>query len=159
MMRSFFFSMLLSAAVFAGENQAPVLVISPIAGASQGAATGGALVGLYREEGRLRYGLTALGTGGASRWAGASLDARWSFLEARVTPYLGAGVGAFAIQTNGLDQGIQPSLAFETGLDVGRFFAGGRMLLPLGTHTAGVAAHDTGGVGSPALLAQIGFAL
>jgi hypothetical protein len=155
MIRIFAASMFLSLAAVANENPAPVLVISPVAG-SGGV---GAMAGFYRDEGKLRYGVSALGTGGYSRWAGASLDARWSLFDTSFTPYFGAGMGAFSITSNGIDLGIQPTLSFEAGVELGHFFAGGRMLLPLATRTTGIAPHDSPGLGSPALLAQIGFSL
>jgi hypothetical protein len=155
MVRALVISMLLASAAIAEENSATKLVISPIAGAS----TAGIFTGLYREEGRLRYGVSAVATGGRNRFDGASLDARWTFLESGVTPYVGAGMGAFSFIRGADDQGVQPALSFEGGLELGRFFAGGRVLLPVSTRTAGIAAHDSPGFGTASLLAQLGFAL
>ena len=59
--------LLVSAAAVAQENERPTLVIS--AAATPGMA--GGTVGVFRDEGRLRYGLSALVAGGESAWAGA----------------------------------------------------------------------------------------
>ena len=144
---------LISAAAAAQETERPILVIS--AAGAPGMA--GGLVGLYRGEGRLRYGLSALVTSGDSTWAGASLDARWSFLSGPISPYLGAGLGVFSARRGSTDYGIQPTGTAEAGIEAGRFFAGVRGLLPLTSRAEGVATHDVAGGGTAALLAQIGL--
>lgn len=140
-------------AALAQENDRPVLVISTAGGAS----TVGGEVGLYNDSGRLRYGVSALVTAGSTTWAGGLLGARWSFLDASFTPYVGAGIGAFSAQRGGVDLGVQPTATAEAGLSFWRFFAGARLLLPLSTRTGGLHPHDEAGFGEPAVLAQLGF--
>lgn len=144
---------LISAAAAAQETERPTLVIS----ATAAPAMAGGTVGLFREEGRLRYGVSALVATGDSTWAGASLDARWSFLRGPVTPYLGAGLGVFSARRGAADLGVQPTGTAEAGVDVYRFFGGARLLIPLTSRSAGATAHDVPGMGQPALLAQLGF--
>ena len=145
---------LVSGAAFAEETERPVLVISTVAGVS----TAGGEIGLYNDAGPLRYGVSALVTGGSSIWAGALLDARWTVLpDARFSPYLGLGLGAFSAQRNGLDLGVQPTASIEGGLSWWRLFAGARLLVPLSMRTSGSRPHDQAGFGDPALLAQLGF--
>ena len=145
---------MVSGVAFAEETERPVLVISTAAGVS----TAGGEIGIYNDAGRLGYGVAALVTGGSSVWAGALLDARWTLLpEARFSPYLGLGLGAFSAHRNGLDLGVQPTASFEAGLSWWRLFAGGRLLVPLTTRTTGPSPHDQAGFGDPALLAQLGF--
>jgi len=146
-------ALLVGGSAAAQENERPILVIS--AAATPGAA-GGSL-GVFRQEGRLRYGFSALVTAGDSSWAGASLDARWSFLQGPFTPYVGLGLGAFSAHRGGVDLGIQPTAAAEAGIEFHRFFAGARALVPLTSRSSGVAEHDVPGAGDPALLAQFGF--
>ncbi len=105
----------------------------------------------------MRYGFSALVTAGDSSWAGASLDARWSFLKTPLTPYLGLGLGAFSVRRSSVDLGIQPAAAAEAGVQFHRLFAGARALLPLSSRSTGAQAHDVPGVGDPAVLAQLGF--
>ena len=149
---------LVSGAGLAQETDRPVVVISTAGGASAGSATAGGEVGVFNDSGRLRYGVSALVTGGSAIWAGALLGARWSLIEnARFTPYVGVGLGAFSAQRSGLDLGVQPTASFEAGVSYWRLFAGARMLLPLSTHTGGVRPHDEAGFGDPAVLGQVGF--
>ena len=145
--------LLASAAAAAQETDRPILVIS----ATGAPDMAGGSVGLFREEGRLRYGLSALVAGGDSTWAGASLDARWSFVRRPVSPYLGAGLGVFSARRGSLDLGLRPTGTAEAGIDFYRFFAGARLLAPLTSRSTGAAAHDAPGMGTPALLAQLGF--
>ena len=146
-------AILLASAAAAQQTEKPILVIS----AAAAPAMAGGSVGLFREEGRLRYGLSALVAAGDSTWAGASLDARWSFLRGPLSPYLGAGVGVFSARRASVDLGVQPTGTAEAGIDLYRFFAGARVLVPLSSRSSGAAAHDVPGVGDPALLAQLGF--
>ena len=147
------FALLAAGAAVAQENEKPVLVI---AAAAAPRAAGGS-VGVFREEGRLRYGVSALVTAGDSWWAGGSLEARWAFLQGPLTPYLGIGIGAFSVRRGGLDLGIQPVAAAETGLEFQRFFAGAKLLVPLSSRAPGQQAHDVPGMSDPALLAQLGL--
>jgi hypothetical protein len=154
MKKLFAVAFLLAGAAAAQENDRPILVISAVA--TPGSAGGSA--GVFSEQGRLRYGLTALVTAGDSSWAGASLEARWSFLQGRSwTPYAGAGLGVFGGRRSGSDLGVQPTATAEAGFELHRFFAGARAIVPLGSRTAGAQAHDVNGLGDPALLAQLGF--
>src|SRR5262252_2337594 len=116
--------MLVAGAAAAQETEKPVVVISTTGGASAGAATAGGEVGLYNQSGRLRYGVSAMVTGGSSQWAGGLLSARWSFLDGPFSPYVGASLGVIAAQRNGVDLGIQPATALEAGVEWKRFFAG-----------------------------------
>ena len=145
---------LVSGAVAAQETDRPTLVISTAAGAS----TAGGELGIYNDSGPLRYGVSALVTGGTNIWAGALLDARWTILpSAKVSPYLGLGLGAFSAQKNGTDLGVQPTASFEAGVSFWRLFGGARLLVPLSIRTTGPNSHDQAGLGDPALLAQLGI--
>ena len=148
---------LVSGAAAAQETDRPVVVISTMGGASDGATTAGGEVGLYNDLGRFRYGVSALVTGGSSQWAGGLLDGRWTLLDADFTPYLGVGLGVFSARRGTLDLGVHPTAAFEAGVELHRFFAGARALLPLSTSSDGALSHDTPGLGAVALLAQVGF--
>src|SRR4051812_13205306 len=125
----------------AEEDSKPILVIATTGGASvaneRGGSTIGGLAGVYNEAGRFRYGLTALATGGQWQWSGASLDARWSFLDSDITPYAGAGLGVFSARRAGLDSGLQPTATAEAGVQLWRFFAGARALIPLSQRSGG----------------------
>ena len=145
---------LASGAAFAQETERPVLVISTAAGDS----SAGGEVGVYDGGARLTYGVAALFTGGTNLWAGALLDARWTILPgSTVSPYLGAGLGAFSIQRSGTDYGIQPTASFGAGISYWRLFAGARLLVPLTTRSSGPHPHDEAGFGPPALLGQLGL--
>lgn len=149
--------MLAAGAAAAAETERPVVVISTMGGASAGATTAGGEVGLYNDLGRLRYGVSALVTGGSSQWAGGLLGGRWTLFDAAFTPYLGLGLGAFSARRGALDLGIQPTAALEAGLEWRRLFAGARALVPLSTRSGGPRPHDAPGLGDAALLAQVGL--
>jgi hypothetical protein len=149
---------LAAGAAVAEETDRPVLVIATAGGASAGAATAGGELGVYNEAGRFRYGVSALVTGGDSQWAGGLLNGRWMFFDARFSPYLGLGVGIFSARRGALDLGVQPTASVEAGVELGRFFAGARALVPL-SRTVGDHPHDVWGFGDPALLGQLGFRL
>jgi hypothetical protein len=154
---------LVSAGAAAQEDEKGVLVISPVAGGVRSARGAGGsyglAVGYHREEGRFSYGVTALGAGGTWSWAGASLDGRWAFFDAPVSPYLGLGLGAFEIRRAGIDLGIRPAATAEAGLGFGRFSAGMRALVPLSSRIDGPRPHDDAGLSDFALFAQVGFRL
>jgi hypothetical protein len=149
---------LVSGAAAAEETERPVVVISTAGGASAGAATAGGEVGVYNQGGRFRYGVSALVTVGDSQWAGGLLNGRWSFLDAQFSPYLGLGLGIFSARRGALDLGVQPTAAFDAGIEYRHVFAGARALVPL-SRTEGDHPHDVWGFGTPALLAQLGFRL
>jgi hypothetical protein len=148
---------LVAGAAAAEETNRPVVVISTTGGASAGAATAGGEVGLYSEAGRFRYGASALVTAGDSSWAGGLLNARYALFETPWSPYFGLGIGAFSARRGALDLGVQPTAAFEAGVEYQRFFAGARTLVPLSRRSSGPQAHDVSGFGDVAILAQLGF--
>src|SRR5260221_3134242 len=157
-MKTMMLALVMIAGAAAGEEtDRPVLVISTTGGASAGAATAGAEVGVYSESGRFRYGASALVTAGDSKWAGGLLNARYTLFDAPLSPYLGLGIGAFSARRGALDLGVQPTAAFEAGVEFKRFFAGARALLPLSRRSDGPQAHDISGFGDAAILAQVGF--
>jgi hypothetical protein len=53
---------------------------------------------------------------------------------------------------------VQPTAAFDAGIEYRHVFAGARALVPL-SRTEGNNPHDVWGFGSPALLGQLGFRL
>ena len=149
--------MLVAGAATAQETERPVVVISTTGGASAGATTAGAEVGVFSDSGRFKYGVSALVTGGQSQWAGGLLNARWTLFESTFSPYVGAGIGAFSSKHGATESGVLPTGALEAGVSFWRLFAGARLLVPLSTRTGGLRPHDQAGFGDPALLAQLGF--
>ena len=154
----------ISFAAAAEEDGKGILVISPVAGGiaspNGGGGSYGLAVGYHREEGRFRYGVTALGTAGTWSLAGASLDGRWTLLDAHgFAPYLGAGFGAFDSRRDNLDLGIRPAATAEAGVGFNRFFAGLRAIVPLSARVEGARPHDEGSFSEVAVFGVAGFRL
>lgn len=149
-------SFALAGVAHAQETEKLSLVISPLVGTDRSV---GLSAGLHTDVGRLSYGVTAIGTGGDTRWAGALLDGRFSLLSSDFSPYLGLGLGAFSMRTAALDLGMRLTASAEAGLEYRRFFAGVRALLPMSSRSAGPASHDQSGWADSALFLQAGFRL